>query len=96
MARPARKQPRELYPDWPDVSIQDDPVHEKLRQVALAVRQAADEGGGSVRRLAERVGMTHSVLNSLVTGASWPNAESVAKLEVALNRRLWPVHKKGM
>lgn len=95
MARPARKQPREIYPDWPDVLIQGDPAHEKLRQVAWAVRRAVDDEGGSVRKLAVQVGMTHTVINSLVTGASWPNAESIAKLEVALDRPLWPVHVKG-
>lgn len=95
MARPSRNPPRELYPGWPDIPIRGEPVHEKMRRVAFAVQQAVDEDGGSVRRLAVRVGMTHTVINSLVAGTSWPNAESIAKLEVALDRPLWPIHDEG-
>lgn len=93
MARPSRKQPRELYPNWPDGEIADDLAHEKLRKVAHLVRHIADtEDGGSIRALATRIGMTHTVLHALVAGTSWPNAESIARLELALNRPIWPTH----
>ncbi|MDU1537875.1 MAG: hypothetical protein E6897_11815 [Cutibacterium avidum] len=90
MARPKRPSPSAFSADWPDVAC-DDAAAEKVRLLALAVRDAL--GTKSIRSTAAGVGLDHSVVGDLMAGRSWPDARTVALLEVALDVSLWPPHE---
>lgn len=47
----------------------------------------------SERDFAKRVGISQPTLRRIFAGETFPNMHTVAYLENALNRRLWPTHK---
>lgn len=88
MVRPARKTPRELSPmPWPD-SPADDPIGEIARQFALNLREAIGEQ--SIRAAAARSGLNHSTLLAILEGRTWPDLETIAKIETGLDAAVWP------
>lgn len=96
--RPPKKDYAALYEGWPDVDADavSDPNDRKLLQLVDNVRTAFNEALGtgevtSLRDLARKVGTSHAVLHQLLNGAGWPSAETVARLETVLERKLWPV-----
>ncbi|MDN5767668.1 MAG: helix-turn-helix domain-containing protein [Humibacillus sp.] len=90
MPRPGRPAPAEACPGWPEKACADAAV-EKVRLLALAVTQAMD--GRSIRSVAGEVGVDFSTLSDLLAGRTWPDSATVARLEVGLDRSLWPPHE---
>jgi hypothetical protein len=88
MPRPSRKTPAQLAPEpWPQVASPD-PVGEVGRQVALRLRDAI--GDQSLRAVAATVNVNHSTLIGILAGSTWPDAETIAKLELGLDADIWP------
>jgi hypothetical protein len=88
MVRTARKTPRELSPEpWPDARS-DDPIGEIARQFAVNLRDAI--GQQSIRGAAARSGLNHSTLLAILEGRTWPDLETIAKLETGLDAAVWP------
>lgn len=85
--RPARRSPRELTPGWPDAPG-DDPVAEVARLLCLNVRSALD--GRSVREFARVTGVDRATIGTILAGEAWPDLQTIARLEIALGRPLWP------
>ncbi|MEX1080160.1 MAG: helix-turn-helix transcriptional regulator [Homoserinimonas sp.] len=88
MARMARKTPAELAPKpWPS-SPSDDHAGEVARQFTLNLRDAI--GTKSIRAAAEAAGVNHSTLLGIMEGRTWPDLETIAKIEHGLQADLWP------
>jgi len=88
MARTSRKTPVELAPaPWPEVPSPD-PVGEVGRQISIRLRAAI--GKRTLRAVASAIGMNHSTLVGILDGTSWPDAETLARLEHGLGVDIWP------
>jgi transcriptional regulator with XRE-family HTH domain len=87
MSRPTRSLPKERAQNWP-TEPSDDPAGEVARQVAINLRTAI--GTQSLRHTAEITGIHHATILKIVNGTSWPDLETLAKLEIGLGVRLWP------
>ena len=88
MARTSRKTPVELAPaPWPEVPSLD-PVGEVGRQISIRLRAAI--GTRTLRAVASSIGMNHSTLVGILDGTSWPDAETLARLEHGLGVDIWP------
>lgn len=88
MARPVRPAPRELTDSWPDQRITQDPAAEAIRLFVLRVRDVA--GDSSLRHIASRCGLNHAAVGKVLSGEAWPDARTVALMEMGLEARLWP------
>lgn len=88
MARTERKKPAELAPaPWPDVESPS-PAGEAARQFTRKLRNAI--GGASLRSAAASAGINHATLLKILAGQTWPDLETIAKLETGLKADLWP------
>lgn len=87
MGRRERPKPLELAPGWPDEPSAD-PVGEVARQFALNLRDAL--AGESARSAAARFDLDHVTLLAILGGRSWPDMQTIAKIELALDTDLWP------
>jgi transcriptional regulator with XRE-family HTH domain len=65
-----------------------DPVTEVARQFAENVRAAI--GVKSLRQIGIDTGVHHTTIIKLLNGESWPDLETIAKLEIGLGVSLWP------
>lgn len=99
MGRPARAKPIELYPNWPFAAVKTNQVHEKFRRFVFELWGICQEEYSGVVSLMEReTGTRASTLGPILRGKVWPDSETVARLEVELDRPLWPrhsTHQKG-
>ncbi|MGU3411490.1 helix-turn-helix domain-containing protein [Microbacterium sp. M1A1_1b] len=87
MSRSPRKTPRELAPEpWPEVKSPD-PVAEAARVFAATLR--AQVGERSTRSVAAAAGIHHVTLLRVLAGDSWPDIATLARLEIALDAKLW-------
>lgn len=77
----------ELGAAWIDTEASD-PVVEVARRFALGLREAVAEQG--LRAVAAKAGMSHSVVSAVIAGSRWPDLRTVARLEISLDRDLWP------
>lgn len=91
MARPARQLPRELVDGWPD-GPSDDAVAEVTRLFAVNLRAAI--GDRSLRVAAAPTGVDHTTILKILDGRTWPDAATIAKLEIGLETRLWPIYPR--
>lgn len=89
MSRVRRPTPKESSPDWPNRPCSD-PAAEKIRLLVLRLADAMGER--SQRDVAAEVAIDRSAVSDLLAGRSWPDSSTVARLEVALDRALWPPH----
>ena len=87
MPRPLRSTPRELVPSWPDGPAAD-AVGEIARRFAANVRDAI--GARSIRKAAESIGVHHATLLAILDGRTWPDLETIAKIELGLGTEIWP------
>ncbi|KQO97497.1 hypothetical protein ASF30_13780 [Leifsonia sp. Leaf264] len=53
-------------------------------------RLRAAVGDRSIRSVAAASGLNHATLAAVLNGSTWPDAETVAKLELGLQADLWP------
>lgn len=103
MARPKTIKPVELYPHWPSPEDFAAPANtesgrldnwghaESMRIVVARLRDYVEDQGWSLRRTAEVVGVNHVSLHDMLRGHTWPRAEHIAQIELALNIILWPL-----
>ncbi|WP_213816115.1 helix-turn-helix transcriptional regulator [Glaciihabitans sp. dw_435] len=87
MPRPTRTLPRDRVADWPDREA-DDPSAEVARRLAINLRAAI--GDRTLRAAAESCGVNHTTILAVLQGRSWPDLETIAKLERGLATDLWP------
>lgn len=89
----------EKYPGWPDLSPESvDPVARKCLLFVLNLKDAVDdlsEAGHtqSLRDFARQAGINHATLIAITAGRTWPDGETIAKLESMTGRSLWPSHE---
>lgn len=90
--RIARASPVELAPaGWP-AGPSEDPHVELARLFNLRLRAAI--GLQSARSVALAAGITHTALNRILAGETWPDMLSISKLEWSLGVDLWPGHRR--
>lgn len=99
MSRASRTPPRQRYHGWPNNRV-GDPVYERLRLFILALAQHIDgevAAGRSVSRraFAAAAGLPHSTLTKLINGDAVPDGLTIAALEVACGKSLWPSHHRA-
>jgi DNA-binding phage protein len=73
--------------EWPYGTIED-PIAGYAQEVARRLAQAIGEK--SFRSVARQAGVDHTTIMAVVRGERWPDLITLARLEVALNTRLWP------
>lgn len=73
--------------------LSSDPVVEATRLFAVALRHCLGEA--TIREAAELTGVSYSVVASILRGDSWPDSQTVARLETALGYALWPRWVEG-
>ncbi|MFV0409446.1 MAG: helix-turn-helix domain-containing protein [Paracoccus sp. (in: a-proteobacteria)] len=84
---PRRRRPRDLVDDWPESPLEDVPG-EIVRQIALALSAAINKR--SLRTVARLTGVDHTTIADILRGTSWPDALTIARLEIGLGAHLWP------
>lgn len=87
MPRPARRTPRELSPGWPETPSAD-AVGEVARRFAVNLRAAID--GRSIRAVADQLQLNHTTLLAILDGRTWPDLETIAKIELGLGTAVYP------
>jgi lambda repressor-like predicted transcriptional regulator len=88
MVRTPRSTPAELAPEpWPEKPAED-PAAETARLFVRNLRRAI--GGRSIRAVANLAGLSHATLLSVLAGRTWPDLETIAKLEHGLDEPIWP------
>lgn len=58
------------------------------QEVARNLRAAIESR--SLREVGRAAGLDHTTLSAILGGERWPDLVTIAKLEQALGRRLWP------
>jgi len=92
MPRPSRTLPKERMDRWPDVPAAD-PSAEVARRFALNLRAAI--GDISLRAAEKVTGVDHSTIQAILRGQTWPDLDTIAKLENGFGVSLWPGLVKG-
>lgn len=92
MPRPKRPTPASSSEDWPNAACAD-PAADKIRLLVLRLTDAM--GALSQRAVAAKADVDYSALSDLIAGRSWPDARTIAQLEIGLGRSLWPPHKRA-
>ncbi|GAA2056771.1 hypothetical protein GCM10009820_17390 [Leifsonia soli] len=88
MPRPHRPAPNAGDTEgWPHTE-RDDPIQETARRLVLNLR--VQMGEASIRSVAMNAGMDHNVLRLVLSGDSWPDLVTIAKLERWFGVTLWP------
>jgi len=88
----------EQYPGWPDLRPNSvDPVARKCLYFVLNLRSAVEEFNEtgrtqSLRDFARQAEVNHASLIAIIAGRTWPDGETIAKLEAMTDRPLWPQH----
>jgi lambda repressor-like predicted transcriptional regulator len=93
MARTRRLTPAQLAPGpWPETPSPD-PIGEVGRQITVRLREAI--GTQSLRAVASQTRLNHATLVKILDGSTWPDAETLAKLEHGLGVDIWPGRQTG-
>lgn len=87
MGNQHRETPASLTPGWPEASSPDSAA-ETARVFANSLRDAI--GNRSVRSVASSAGLDEATVRRVLTGDAWPDLRTVARLEDALLRPLYP------
>lgn len=88
---PKKPRPVDYAPDgsWPDGPLAPDAPPEAHLAAALARRLKKEIGCRPLRRIAARAGVSAPTISHIVNGKTWPDLRTLARLEVALGKRLW-------
>lgn len=78
--------------DWPEGRFVAEAPTAVAYAVAISRTLHERLEGKSKAELARRAGIERTTLYDLLSGRSWPDAVTLAKLEEALEARLWPEH----
>jgi len=87
MVRPRRQPPKRHSADWPEAPCEDVSAEVARR---LAVRLRGSLGDRSLRWAKARTGVDHSTIADIISGNTWPDAATIARLEDGLASDLWP------
>lgn len=87
MSEPRRPAPVAFSDAWPDAVI-DEHDAETARQFVLNLRAAL--AGRSVRSVAKDAGIDDKTIRKILAGLSWPDLRSIARLEQATGKALFP------
>ena len=99
LSTPTTKKPSQPRAEWLDVdpstlSPEQAKWHTFANELHAVIEQFIEKKWAkSERDFAKRVGLSKATLRRIFAGETFPNMHTVAHLEVALNRRLWPTHK---
>lgn len=76
---------------WPDAELDPDapPSAPAAQQLARALREAMTETATGQRALAAASGVAHTTIGRILAGTVLCDIGSLARLEQALDRRLW-------
>lgn len=85
--RPRREPPRAFTESWPGEPCTD-PVAEVARRFAVGLTEAL--GGRSLRSVRDVTGVEHTTLSGILSGQTWPDLATIARLERGLAADLWP------
>ncbi|MFC1415241.1 helix-turn-helix domain-containing protein [Streptacidiphilus cavernicola] len=87
-ARPPRQltDDPEAWPQQPGADV----AAEAVRYIASTLAQAMDEQGLSLRATAEGSGVNRQAIADLLSGLSWPDVATVARLAAFTGAGLWP------
>lgn len=87
----ARK-PRDyvLEGDWPQASLADHHGAHVAQQLAARLAEAMGRQAVSAKRLGVISGVNRQTIANVLAGAVWPDLITIANLERALQRQLWP------
>jgi hypothetical protein len=79
---------------WPDAELDADapPSAPAAQQLARALRAAMTETATGQRALATASGVAHTTIGRILAGTVVCDIGSLARLEQALDQRLWPGH----
>ncbi len=75
--------------EWPDGTLLPRAPEEAHLAAALAVRLRKHMAGRTLETLAEKTGLGRQTINNILLGKGWPDIRTIARLEVALEKRLW-------
>lgn len=89
MVRPKPGSPASLYPGWPDSLDVSAPEHQMIQAMVINLRRERNRYR-SVKGVAEKSGVAASTISDILNGNTWPSLETMARLEVGLEVRLWP------
>lgn len=74
--------------EWPGGQIEGPVAVTYAQQLARNLHTAMGEM--SLRELGRQAGVHHTTIRAILMGERWADLVTVAKLEQALHRRLWP------
>ena len=92
MENPSKRHPPTHYmpnEKWPHGTLTPDAPPEAHLAAALAIRLRKHMKGRTLDKMAERTGLGRQTINNILLGKAWPDIRTVARLEVALSKRLW-------
>lgn len=76
--------------EWPEGAIVPEAPTAVRYAVEIAKRLECELRGRSKADVARRADLERSTLYDLLSGQTWPDAITLAKLEEVLDTRLWP------
>ena len=77
---------KSLFPDGP---FRLGTPAEVYLAAALATRLKNKIGNESIRYIAKKAQLSPQTILNILNGKTWPDLRTIAKLEIALNTRLW-------
>lgn len=87
MPRPRRQVPSARVQDWPNTPSPDADV-EVARTFANNLNAAI--GTSSIREVSRATGVDHATISRILHGTTWPDLQTIARLEAGLAANLWP------
>lgn len=95
--RRARRRLNERYPDFPHTNLASAEVNDVdaksitfARNLLDVISEFQTKGWAtSLRDFARRVGVNHATLIGILQGRTYPDAETIALLEVGTRRPMW-------
>ncbi len=79
-----------LEGDWPQAALADHHGARVAQQLAARLAEAMGQQAVSAKRLGALSGVNRQTIANVLAGAVWPDLITIANLELALQRRLWP------
>ena len=74
---------------WPHATVED-PAARVVQHIAASLAVAVEREGLSIRQIASATGVNRQTIAEVLAGASWPDVQTVVRLEDGLGTALWP------
>ena len=75
---------------WPDGPFADGTPPEIVYAAHVATRITELVAGQTVVALARTAGVTRSAIHAILNGSRWPDAVTIARIEMGTQQPLWP------